>query len=63
MSKTPSIGMRVRRITAHREIAIGTLGTIDVVHKDGKDFWVADDTGGFCGWCCFEDAHWEPVDL
>jgi hypothetical protein len=57
----PVLGMRVRRVAPHRDIAIGTLGTIDVVHQDGQSFWVADDTGGFNGWCAFEDATWEPA--
>jgi len=35
------------------------LGTIDVVHDNGHDFWVATDEGGFCGWTNFD--QWAPV--
>ena len=55
----PRVGLRVRRTAAHKRIAIGMLGTIDVVHKDGDDFWVATDEGGFSGWTNF--AQWDPV--
>lgn len=55
----PRVGLRVRRTAAHKRIAIGMLGTIDVVHKDGDDFWVATDEGGFCGWSTFE--QWTPA--
>ena len=53
------VGQRVRRATSHRLIPIGMLGTIDVVHDNGHDFWVATDEGGFCGWTNFD--QWAPV--
>jgi len=34
-------------------------GTIDVVDKNGHDFWVATDEGGFCGWTTFD--QWAPI--
>lgn len=60
----PCIGQRVRRTAPHKEIPIGMLGTIDVVHEDGQDFWVVTDGmpdcgAGFCGWTTFE--QWMPV--
>jgi hypothetical protein len=54
------LGLRVRRTAPHREISIGMLGTIDVVHENGRDFWVATDEGGFNGWTDF--ASWQPVE-
>jgi hypothetical protein len=59
--KTPAahVGLRVRRVLPHPEIPVGTLGTIDVVHENGQDFWVADDTGGFNGWTNF--GAWTPA--
>ena len=56
----PCIGQRVRRTVPHVRIPIGMLGTIDVVHDNDRDFWVATDEGGFCGWTNFE--QWMPVD-
>ena len=54
----PCIGQRVRRIAEHWGIPIGMLGTIDVVHDNGHDFWVATHEGGFCGWTSFDQwAH------
>lgn len=55
----PAIGQRVRRVAPHRDIPAGQLGTIDVVNDNGKDFWVATDEGGFCGWTSF--AQWAPI--
>ena len=34
-------------------------GTIDVVHDDGRSFWVCTDEGGFCGWTSFD--QWVPI--
>lgn len=56
----PTVGQRVRRLTAHWGFPVGQLGTIDVVHENGCDFWVATDAGGFNGWTSY--AQWEPVD-
>lgn len=56
---TPTIGQRVRRAAPHRSIPAGMHGTIDVVHENGKDFWVVTDEGGFCGWTNFD--QWTPV--
>lgn len=61
---TACLGQRVRRTAQHPRIPIGMLGTIDVVHANGRDFWVATDGmpgcgPGFCGWTSFES--WEPV--
>jgi len=56
---TPTISQRVRRSAPHAKIAVGMLGTIDVVHDNGRDFWVATDEGGFCGWTSFD--QWQPV--
>ena len=59
------IGQRVHRTAAHKEIPIGMLGTIDVVHEDGQNFWVVTDSmpdcgaAGFCGWTNFD--QWAPV--
>ena len=55
----PRLGQRVRRTVPHSAFAVGMLGTIDVVHDNGHDFWVATDEGGFCGWTDFE--QWVPV--
>ena len=55
----PQLGQRVRRTAQHKRIPIGMLGTIDVVHKDGHDFWVCTDEGGFCGWTNFD--AWMPI--
>lgn len=55
----PRLGQRVRRTAAHKRIPIGILGTIDVVHDDGTNFWVCTDEGGFCGWTNFD--QWAPV--
>jgi len=49
----------VRRTAPHKQISIGMLGTIDVVHDNGREFWVATDEGGFCGWTTFD--AWTPV--
>ena len=54
------VGQRVRRTAPHKLIPIGMLGTIDVVHKDGHEFWVATDEGGFCGWTNFD--QWTLVE-
>lgn len=56
---SPTVGMRVRRLTPHWDFPAGQLGTIDVVHENGRDFWVATDSGGFNGWTSFE--AWGPV--
>lgn len=61
----PYLGQRVRRTASHKEIPIGMIGTIDVVHEDGEDFWVVTDGmpscgAGFCGWTSFE--AWEPLE-
>ena len=55
----PRVGLRVRRTAPHKEIPIGMLGTIDVTHADGVNFWVCTDGGGFHGWATF--AEWTPV--
>lgn len=55
----PRVGQRVRRTAAHPEIPLGTLGTLDVVHQNGRDFWVVTDSGGFNGWTTFD--AWTPV--
>lgn len=55
----PRLGQRVRRVAAHWGIPPGQLGTIDVVHDNGRDFWVAPDEGGFNGWTSYE--HWTPI--
>jgi len=55
----PRIGQRVRRTAPHTKFPIGMLGTIDVVHEDGHDFWVCTDEGGFNGWTSYE--QWEPI--
>lgn len=55
----PRVGQRVRRTVPHAKFAIGMLGTIDVVHKDGIDLWVTTDEGGFNGWTSYD--QWEPV--
>jgi hypothetical protein len=57
----PRIGLRVRRKIPHPAIPVGTLGTIDVVHENGQDFWVVDDTGGFNGWTSFD--AWQPAKI
>ena len=56
----PRLGQRVRRTVRHVRIPIGTLGTIDVVHDNGEDFWVTTDEGGFCGWTTFQ--QWVSVE-
>jgi hypothetical protein len=56
---SPRVGQRVRRTVPHVRIPVGMLGTIDVVHDNGRDFWVVTDEGGFCGWSTFE--RWTPV--
>ena len=56
---SPRIGQRVRRTAPHKLIPDGMLGTIDVVHEDGVDFWVVTDEGGFCGWTSFD--QWVPI--
>ncbi len=56
---TPRIGQRVRRIAPHWGIPAGQLGTIDVVHENKHDFWVATDEGGFNGWTTFD--AWTPI--
>lgn len=54
----PCVGQRVRRTAPHAKIAVGMLGTIDVVHEDGRSFWVCTDEGGFNGWTSFDQwAH------
>jgi len=53
------VGQRVRRTATHPKFPIGMLGTIDVVHEDGCNFWVLTDEGGFCGWTTYE--QWTPV--
>lgn len=53
------IGQRVRRMAPHEKIPIGSLGTIDGVHENDHDFWVATDEGGFCGWTSYD--QWTPV--
>jgi len=55
----PTLGLRVRRTAPHKEIPLGMEGTIDVVDKNGHDFWVATDEGGFCGWTTFD--QWAPI--
>jgi hypothetical protein len=56
----PSLGLRVRFLRAdHDRVPLGMTGTIDVVHEDGEDFWVATDCGGFFGWTSFRS--WEPL--
>jgi len=55
---TPTVGQRVRRITAHWGFPAGQLGTIDVVHENGQDFWVATDAGSFNGWTSYD--QWAP---
>ena len=50
----------MRRTASHKLISIGMLGTIDVVHTDGTNFWVVTDEGGFCGWTTFDE--WTCVD-
>ena len=54
------VGQRVHRTVPHRAIPIGALGTIDAVHANGQDFWVATDEGGFNGWTSF--ASWQPLE-
>jgi hypothetical protein len=54
----PRLGQRVRRTAPHRAFPIGMLGTIDVVHENGQDFWVMTDEGGCNGWTSF--ASWQP---
>ena len=56
---SPRVGQRVRRTAPHKQISIGMLGTIDVVHDNGREFWVATDEGGFCGRTTFDT--WTPV--
>jgi hypothetical protein len=56
----PIVGLHVRRTTAHPAFPIGMLGTIDVVHENGEDFWVVTDAGGFNGWTSF--ASWQPIE-
>ena len=56
----PRIGQRVRRTAPHSRIQNGMLGTIDVIHDNGCDFWVVTDEGGFCGWTTFE--QWTPAE-
>jgi len=56
---TPKLGQRVRRTAPHWRIPTGQLGMIDVVHENGRDFWVATDEGGFNGWTSFD--QWTPV--
>lgn len=47
----PELGMRVRYLRGdHKSVPQGMTGTIDVVNKNGVDFWVATDSGGFYGW-------------
>lgn len=61
----PRIGMRVRFVKMdHPDVRPGTLGTIDVVHENGSDFWVATECGGFYGWTSFRSWHptKEPAD-
>lgn len=55
----PRIGQRVRRTVPHWAFPVGQLGTIDVVNANGRDFWVATDEGGFCGWTSFD--QWTVV--
>ena len=55
----PRVGLRLRRTVQRKQFSIGMLSTIDVVHKDRRDFWVATDEGGFCGWTNFE--QWAPI--
>lgn len=55
----PCLGRRVRRTAPHPTIAIGVTGTIDIVHANGRDFWVATDEGGFCGWTSYD--QWMPL--
>lgn len=55
----PAVGQRVRRTAPHKRIPEGMLGTIDIVHDNGCDFWVATDEGGFCGWTTFD--QWMPA--
>ena len=60
----PSVGQRVRRTAAHPVIPLGMLGTIDVVHSNGRDFWVCTDGtpecgAGFNGWTTFDE--WTPL--
>jgi hypothetical protein len=56
----PRVGQRVRRTVPHDKFPSGMLGTIDVVHDNDRDFWVATDEGGFNGWTSY--AQWAPVD-
>lgn len=55
----PQIGQRVRRTAPHKQISTGMLGTIDVVHDNGTDFWVVTDEGGFNGWTHYD--QWSPI--
>ena len=55
----PRVGQRVRRTAPHKRFPTGIFGTIDVVHANGIDFWVATDEGGCCGWTTFE--QWVPI--
>ena len=55
----PYVGQRVKRLAEHWGFSAGQLGTIDVVHENGSDFWVATDAGGFNGWTSY--AQWQPV--
>ena len=56
---SPRLGQRVRRTAPHPKFPIGMLGTIDVVHEDGQNFWVVTDEGGFNGWTSFN--AWAPA--
>ena len=56
----PAVGQRVRRIHPHWGFPVGQLGTIDVVHENGRVFWVATDEGGCNGWTSYE--QWTPLE-
>jgi hypothetical protein len=55
----PIPGQRVRRTAQHPRIPVGMLGTIDIVHENGSDFWVLTEEGGFNGWVDF--GSWESA--
>lgn len=57
---TPVDGQCVRRLTPHPWVPVGQLGTIVVVHENGRDFWVFVDDGGFTGWTDYD--QWEPIE-
>lgn len=60
MNDAPRIGQRVRFTRSdHRMVRPGTGGMIDQIARDGSQFFVLVDDGGFYGWTTF--AAWTPT--